>query len=200
MKVYKMTDKNMRTHNSCEWELNVPKKATGIGLKLCSDDVIHFYHHPLIAVLFNPIYGDFRNPRLFEAEAEGEIVNDRYTKGGCKQLTLTKEIEVPTMSMNQHIACGILFAKKVYKDKDWNTWADNWLNGTDRTEKSAADTAADAYSAAYYAAYSAAYSAADSAAYSAAYSADAAYAVLSSLEDTETLDEILTTINKAMEY
>ena len=112
MKVYKLTDENMKTRKRYKWKLNVPKKATGSGLKLCSEDVIHFYHHPLIAVFFNLIHGDIENPRLFEAEAEGEIVNDRYVKGGCKQLTLTKEIEVPSMSVTQRVACGIFLLKR----------------------------------------------------------------------------------------
>ena len=95
------------------------------------------------------------------------------------------------------------FAKKVCKDERWNTWADNWLNGTDRSKESA-------YIAYDYAAYSyatsarAAYAAYFYATYArAAYAADAAHAadaILYAFEDTDTLDEIITIIDKAMEY
>ena len=196
MKVYKITDENMRTYNGCQWELNVTKETYGQG-ELCSNQFLHFYHHPLIASIMHTMLG-FKNPRLFEAKADGIIKNDFYLKGGCSKLTLKKEINLPQFTPTQRIACGILFAKGVCKEEQWNTWATNWLNGTDRTEQSA------------YAASRAAYAtdAARNAANAARYDAYVSYnnvscSVSSSIEsnpDTFSLEHIITTINKALEY
>ena len=72
-------------------------------------------------------------------------------------------------------------AKKVCKDKAWNTWADSWISGKDRSYYAAAyaadeaDAEAYAASAAYVASY-AAYAADAARASYAAYAASAAYA------------------------
>ena len=226
MKVYKVTDRNMQTHNNCQWEINNSKETDGQG-KLCSKHFLHFYHHPLIAALMHPMLY-FNNPRLFEADADGITKNDRYRKGGCTKLTLTKEINLLQLTRTQRVACAILFAQQVCKDKKWNTWATNWLNKTDRTIKSAiivrndpavaayayadfesdntdadyksdntdADYKSDNTDADYYAAYYAANAAYDNV-------FDVAYAVYFAIEanpDTFTLENILNTITKALEY
>jgi len=74
---------------------------------------------------------------------------------------------LPVITIEQRIAIAILCAKVVYKDKQWNIWADKWLNGTDRSVKTAA-----------YAAYANAAARATNAAYvyAAVYAANAAYA------------------------
>ena len=55
--------------------------------------------------------------------------------------------------LNQKIAFSILCAKQVYQDPSWNLWADNWLNGSDRSSIKAADAASAAYCAAATASY-----------------------------------------------
>ena len=50
---------------------------------------------------------------------------------------------------------AIKAAKKVYKNKAWNVWADLWISGEDRSS-AAADAAAYAAHAAAYAAHAAA--------------------------------------------
>ena len=131
----------------------------------------------------------FDNPRLFEANADGIILNDCYRKGGCSKLTLTKEINLPQLTKTQRIACGILFAQQVCKDEEWNTWATNWLNGTDRTRKSAVNTsgAVDA----------AITTGSDNVA---GYVACSIYHSIGANPDTFTLERIISLINKALEY
>ena len=78
------------------------------------------------------------------------------------------------------ITRAINTAKHVYINPEWNKWADNWLDGTNRSADAAyaayaAYAAADAAAYAAYAAYAAADAAADAA--DAAYdAADAAHA------------------------
>ena len=78
-------------------------------------------------------------------------------------------------TLNQKIAIGILCSLEVYTEPKYVAWANGWLEGKDRTKKSAADAYADADAA--YAAYAAYAAAADAAAAAAAYAAaDAAAA------------------------
>ena len=172
MKAYKLTDKNNRTRNNTQWGINVSHTATGIKKNLCSDGWIHFYTHPLLAVLMNPNHANFINPKLWEAEASGEMKHESL-KSGCKTLTTIKEIPLPEVSVTQKIAFAILCAKEVCKDEKWNSWADKWLSGEDRS-KETAYAAANAAAAAY-AAGAAANADANAAAAYAAFAAAAAF-------------------------
>ncbi len=170
MKKYKLTTQDLKTHNGFQWEIGKEQTTSGQG-ELCSSGWLHYYHHPLLAVLLNSIHANIKNPKLFEVKALGVHKNDKGLKGGCTKLTLVKEIELPIITLNQKTVFGILCAKEVYKEEKWNLWADNWLSGKDRTAD-AAYTAYDAAAndAAYTAAYAAA--AANDAAYTAAYAAN----------------------------
>ena len=140
MKKYKLTDQNMRTYQGFQWKLGVKRTTSGYG-ELCGPGYLHYYHHPLLAVLLNDIHAAIDNPRLFEIEAEGSHLNDNNLKGGCTEMTLIKEIELPTVTNEQRIAFGILCAKEVFRyhnhTSKWNTWADKWLSGEDRSKDSA---------------------------------------------------------------
>ena len=212
MKVYKITDQNMQTYDGFQWELNVPKETDGKGI-LCSQHFLHFYHHPLIAAILHPML-EFKNPRLFEAEADGIILNDKYRKGGCSKLTLIKEIDLPQFTRNQRIACSILFAQQINKREQWNTWATNWLNDTDRTCKSvqSIEFAESDYllinhydsnvnkllKSLIYSSQSA--NIFYSSNYNAGASATSVYFAIEFNPDIFTLENIFTTINKALEY
>ena len=167
--VYKLTDEHNQTRGMTKWGNNVSHTAKGKGKELCSNGWIHYYTHPLLAVLMNHSHANFKSPKLWEAEASGEILNEPF-KSGCKTLTTIKEIPSPEVSREQKIAFGILCAKEVCKGKAWNKWADKWLSGEDRSKESAdaadaanAADAADAANAANAANAAAAYAAADAA-------------------------------------
>jgi len=178
--VYKLTDKFGQTRRNTKWGNNVSHTAEGKGKVLCSDGWIHYYTHPLLAVLMNPIHAKFASPRLWEAEASGKIL-DEALKSGCKTLRTIREIPLPEISRVQKIAFGILCGKEVYDDKAWNKWADKWLSGEDRSKETAAYAAASAYAAsdAAASAYAAAYNAAayNAAAAAAKYAADSAKSI-----------------------
>ena len=154
MKKYKLTNQNLQTYEGCQWELGFKKTTSGEG-GLCNAGWLHYYHSPLLAVLFNPIHADIVNPRLFEIKAEGKHLDDNGLKGGCTEMTLVKELKLPEVTLTQKIAFGILCVKEIVEDVAWNLWADKWLSGEDRS-KDAADAAYAAYAgAAAYAAYAA---------------------------------------------
>jgi hypothetical protein len=184
MKFYKLLTQDLTSHKDTKWELNKTITATKEGTKMCTDQVLHCYTHPLLAILFNPLHAEISNPRLFEIEIDA-IVNTDGLKYASKQQTLIKELTIPEISLEQRIEFAIRVVKLVYKDTKWNTWADNWLNNTDRTKESARAAAraanatyavakaADA-AAATYASVANAASAADAATYAVAKAADAA--------------------------
>ena len=168
MKLYKLTDANAQTYNKTQWGEGITHEGTGEG-ELCGPGWIHAYTDPLLAVLLNPIHGDFKSPRLWEAE--GEVgKEDLGLKVGCKKLTTLKEIPLPEITNNQRIRFAILCALEVYLDGAFINWANDWLSGVDRSAN-AANAAAYAANAAVNAAASAAANAAASAA---AYAANAA--------------------------
>ena len=159
MKFYKLTDANGQTKNNTQWGEGVTHAGTGEG-PLCGPGWIHFYTDPLLAVLLNPIHGNFQSLRLWETE--GEVgARDHGLKVGCKSATTIREIPVPIVRLEQRIRFGILCAKRVYGNVAWNTWADKWLSGEDRGSAAAraAEEAAWAAEAAAWAAWAAAWAA-----------------------------------------
>lgn len=151
---YKLTTQNMTTYNRFTWEVGKTVETSGRG-ELCGPGWLHYYDDPLLAVMFNPLHAKLSNPRLFEAECEGQHKNDKGAKGGCTKMTLLREVVIPIVSNNQRVAFGILCAREVCKDKDWIAWAEKWLANEDRSESAAladyAATEAEAVADAYYA-------------------------------------------------
>jgi hypothetical protein len=178
MKVYKLTDKHMRTFGGFQWELLVPRTTDGRG-GLCGRGYLHWYESAEVAVFMNPIHADFdhQTMRLFEAEAEGDIKLEKCLKGGSTKLTLVREIDAPVITTEHRIEIAIRCAKLVYGDTAWNKWAEGWLSGSDRSASSAdaaaiaAAIAAAAKAAAAKAAESASWASYAAASYAASYAA-----------------------------
>jgi len=182
MKKYKLTTQELTTHNGYQWRLGENKTTPGNG-DLCGSGWLHYYHHPLLAILLNPMHASIQNPKLFECEAGGIHKNDMGLKGGCTELTLIQELTPTSITLTQRVAFGILVSQLVYKDSYYNKWANDWLENKDRSASAAesarsaarsARSAESARSAARSAAWSAAWSAAEAAARSARSAAESA--------------------------
>lgn len=162
MELYKLTDKNMQTYNGFQWKLGETRETSGIG-PLCGPGWLHAYTDPLLAVFLNPIHANIDKPRLFECK--GEVGRKNYgLKVGCTALSLTKEINVPDVTIAQRVTFGILCSLVNYDDPIYKKWAHEWLTGLDRTvvwnPKVAVTRATNAaYSAAHAAAHTSAYTA-----------------------------------------
>ena len=192
--MYKLVSQNYTSRGEMKWEIGKTNRATNPGTEMCTDQVLHCYEDPHLAIIFNLRHANIKNPKLFEIHCS-PIVADDGLKFACHEQTPIREFEVPVITLNQKIAFGIKCALSVCSNPKFVLWANNWLTGIDRTRKSAAAyTAAaiadadDAIAAdadtATYAAYTAAYAAAAAAAaytanaaaaYAAAYAAAAAY-------------------------
>ena len=198
--IYKLTNQNVQTRGSFQWALAEWHETSGEG-ELCSSGWLHCYSHPLLAVLLNPIHADIANPRLFEGEGEGRMLDDRGLKQGFTRMRITKEIPVPVVTTEQRVKFAILCALEFYREDSFVAWAKAWLDGSDRSARAATRAAADAAADAACAARAA--RAADAAAAYAVYAAanaanaaaDAARAVA---REGKTLDLIAIAL-KAME-
>jgi len=137
--MYKLINSKMRTCNEFQWELGKWCETTG-NWGLCSPSWLYFYNDPLIGLFLNPFHADIKNPRLFRVEVEGKFLNDNGLKRGYSRVRLIEELPVPQISPVQRVRFAILCAKKVYKEKEWNKWANNWLSGKDRTIDTARST------------------------------------------------------------
>lgn len=148
IKAYKLTDKDGCTHGGCRWGEGVTHETDGKG-ELCGPGWLHYYEHPIVAVLLNSIHGCFEldTARLWEAEAEGKIKRDSWLKSGCTRLTTLREIQMPRATLEQRIEFAIRCAMTVYDNAEWRAWAMAWLDGTNRTANAAANAAYAAYAA-----------------------------------------------------
>jgi hypothetical protein len=187
MKVYKLTDASMKTRGGFQWELGVERKVKPYTGEECSDGAMHSYSDPLLAVFMNPTHSvyDTEDMRMFEANTGRRYKRERL-KIVSEKLTIVKEIKVPELSPLQRLEAAIKMAKLVCKDEKWNSWANDWLSGEDRSREAnysdsdASDSDTLAAAAAAHAAHAAdlvAYAAAAHAAHAAdlvAYSAAAA--------------------------
>lgn len=122
-------------------------KARGTGTELCSPDVIHYYDHPSLAVMFNVLHMELKNPILVEITIDKVVAHDGL-KGGCKCAKVRKILPIPKISREKKVEFAIRVVKFKYKEKTWNSWANNWLNGKDRSSRSAEKAATLAYMAA----------------------------------------------------
>jgi hypothetical protein len=152
MVLYKLTDAHMRTCAKREliWKVGESQSALGKGTTIGTDAMIRVYEHPLIAVLMNPIHEDFdpATMRLFVAEGE-IIIRQSQLQCGVRTLKLIEEIPVPILTLEQLVKFALLSHKEVCDDPDWNTWADDWLSGRDRSFTSVFGDGIEAFRAAY---------------------------------------------------
>jgi len=151
MTIYKLTDADGRTFGDTQWDEGIEHRASGEG-GLCGPGWLHAYEHPLLAVLHNPIHGNFQpdTMRLWEAETEDENpLRDGYMKLGVRHLRTVREIPVPVVTAGQRVRYAILCAMEVYSKPEWIMWAEGWLSGRDRSAAAAAAAAAIAAAAAW---------------------------------------------------
>ena len=144
----KLTDKDGRTYEGCQWGENITNRAKGKGKALCSSGVIHYYEDPLLAVFANPIHGrfDLKTALLWEFKPKREINKDNL-KCACKEGTTIKLIPIPEMTIEQRVEIAIRCSLEIKQKPKYVEWAKRWLDRTDR-RRAAADAARAAAAAA----------------------------------------------------
>jgi hypothetical protein len=168
MIAYKWFRYNLTTYDGFQWEIGRWKSTSGEG-ELCGPGWLHAFSTPLLAVLHKAGCNIDDYDLLFEVEIEG--IKDESFKLGATRMRPLRQIEVPTLTIEQHIEYAIRVTQEAMRITNisipiWSEWATKWLDGTDRSVIAAYAAANAAYAAAYAA----------NAAANAAYAADAAYA------------------------
>jgi len=117
MRCYKLTDKDGQTHGGCQWGEGVTHETSGEG-ELCGSGWLHAYSDPILAVLMNPVHGDFapRTMLIWEANGEGEYLDDHGLKYGFTKLTTIRQIPVPVVTTQQRVRFANLCAMAVAAD------------------------------------------------------------------------------------
>jgi len=128
---YKLTNKKWALN---EWH-EIPAEKRGKGF--CTGSYFRLHDDPLLAVLLNPICADFKGFRMFEAETEGPVESDKGLKFGAVKMRLVREIDAPALTAEQRVRFAILCAVEVHNEAGFNTWAQDWLSGKDRTAEAA---------------------------------------------------------------
>ncbi|MBA7584562.1 hypothetical protein ES708_26518 [subsurface metagenome] len=131
MKCYKLTNENDQTYGNCQWSENITHTADGND-NLCTKHWIHAYEHKLLAVVFNPIHGDFNLGIMHLWECEAEIGKDDHgLKFGTTKLTTIRRINLPRISKTVKIRFAIYCALEVCQEKAFVSWAKHWLSEKD---------------------------------------------------------------------
>lgn len=148
MITYKLTTQDGTTHGGYQWSLPSGKKpgkwheTSGEG-DLCGPGWLHYYHHPLLAVLLNPIHASIADPILWEVEVSGNTLDDKGLKAGATRMRILRKLPLPEFAKEQRIAFGIYCAQEVFTDEAFAKWACDWLDNVDRSAARAAWAAAE---------------------------------------------------------
>ena len=150
MKLYKLTNSKDQTRGGCQWGEGVCVETSGQG-ELCSSAWTHWYTHPLLAVLLDPIHlrVDLDTAHLWEGhDGGGKVKSDPGLKVGCTRGTTVRRVDLPTVTLEHRVRFAIGCAWQVCEDDAWREWAAKWLSGEDRAADAAARAARAAWEAA----------------------------------------------------
>ena len=126
---YKLTNEQDQTYNGFQWGSGV--ELVKLGGNACSEQVVHAYIDPILAVMVNPIHGNYSDPHLWECEGDMPETDGLKVWGTrCKTI---RQIDLPVISVEQKVKFGILCAAQFSQSLDWLQWARNWWSGVDRT-------------------------------------------------------------------
>ena len=109
-------------------------EAVGNSADMCGPGWIHYYQDPLLAVLFNPIHANIEDPIGWEFESDGASLRDA-SKSACKRGRVLREIELPTVTVEQAVRWGILCSLQAGPQPGFYVrWAERYLSG-DRSRR-----------------------------------------------------------------
>ena len=133
MKV-KLTDSKGQTQNQTQWGEGVTHRATGEGTDMCTDNVIHYYESPEIAIFANPIHANYNKDMMLMWEFKPEHkINHDGLKSACKEGTTIRQVPIPSITTEQRVAAAIKIALLTYNDERFVDWAEKWLSGENRS-------------------------------------------------------------------
>ena len=144
MILYKLTNANSESGlppaKPTTWSKGFhPPRLDGYG-PLCTRHWYHAYSSPLLAVLLDPIHGDFgEGRRCYRVKVNEADVGDLDSglKFGFKTGLVLDEVPLPEVTLVQKIAFGILCSLESPQPGKYFYWAPDWLSGKNRSCESA---------------------------------------------------------------
>lgn len=132
-----VTDEAMRLDEGPRCIPGQWREVCGHG-EMCSASKPHYYSTPALAAMMNPGHGKIQNPRLWEAELEGDMRMDYRFRIACR-LRLLRELEMPQIGAEQRVRFGVEAAARIVSRGflGWHSWAKDWLSDSDRRVKTA---------------------------------------------------------------
>jgi len=122
------------------WTPGCTHQGRGRTKRMCTSAVIHAYRSPLQAGFMDPEHGEYIERGTFRLLlCEGEVVAEDGTKVGCKKLKALswEDSTLVTLSPAARVRTAIKFGLMCCAQADWVAWAEKWLSGKDRSEKTA---------------------------------------------------------------
>src|ERR1017187_340747 len=118
----KLTTQDLTTHNGFSIPIDgtwfYPKDLESEP-KPCSNTVLHYYKHPLLAVVLNPIHANIESPRLFAIEIDREVGTDGL-KCWSRAQRVVGELVLPVITLEQRVAFAIYVAEPLFnQNKVW---------------------------------------------------------------------------------
>lgn len=132
MSYYMLTDQTGLDRYGVSWNTGKSLTVSGVGDK-GSTNWLWYYNDPFLALILNQARTCVNNPRLWQCTIGGTTVDDRGIGGVCTQMTIIKEITVPTITLQQRALFGLNCVKQAYTESSWTTWANKWISGQDIT-------------------------------------------------------------------
>ncbi len=129
---WKLTNQNFETFSKTKWGEGVTHETSGEG-ELCGPGWLHYYHHPILAVVMNPVHAEIETPILWEAEAEGDHKDDRGLKGGCTRLTTLRQSPLPFVPLEKRVELAIRCFHGFRPETQEAKWASEWISGRNRS-------------------------------------------------------------------
>lgn len=88
---------------------------------------------PLVAIMLNPWHAQLEKPKMLEMLFTTEVDD---TSDPIFRISV-HEVDIPATTTDQKIIFALMVIMDVYKNDQFNQWAQKWINGTDRGAMSA---------------------------------------------------------------
>jgi len=147
--IVKLTGEDGCTCGGMQWGPGVTHRPRGVGRQLCGNGAVHFHVVPpgtpdevaaLVPILLNPIHARFAHPRAWEVRVESVDVADGLKAATYGECTTVRELPVAIISAEVATRWAILTTREWWRGPRvpvWESWADGWLSGADRSRTTA---------------------------------------------------------------
>lgn len=88
---------------------------------------------PLVAIMLNPWHAQLDEAKMLELH----FTTTAFTASDPAIKMNVREVVVPEITTDQKIIFALMVIAEVYRNDQFNQWAEKWINGSDRSAESA---------------------------------------------------------------